>query len=159
MKDAAALTRLFESLRGDSSEYWRVLRFAAVGATNTGLGVLLFAGFYAWLGNSTIAAFAAAVFAILIGFLLTGHAVFGFVSLRSFLLYILWYAALAILNTLTIDAWVRFGVNPYLASALAAPVVTVASYLVNRLLIFRRTGVMDNPAGLREVKRKWDGRR
>jgi len=140
MNGMVALARLLEGLRHDPAERRRVLRFGLVGIANTINGVLLFAAFYAALGNHIIAALAAAVLAILIGFLLTGHAVFGFVSWRSFLLYVLWYAGLATLNMVTIDAWVRVGVNPYLASVLAAPVVMVASYIVNRLLIFRRPG-------------------
>jgi putative flippase GtrA len=140
MNGMAALVRLLEMLRRDPAERRRVVRFVIVGVANTGIGVLLFAAFYAALGNHNAAAFVAAIPAILIGFVLTGHAVFGFLSWRSFLLYLLWYAGLATLNMVTIDAWVRLGVNPYLASVLAAPVVMVASYVVNRLLIFRRPG-------------------
>lgn len=124
--------------RPSEADLRQFLRFLVVGLANTAIGVALFALIYALLGDHVVAAFASAILAILIGFLLTGHGVFGFVSWRSLVLYVLWYAGLASLNAFTIDAGVRWGINPYLASVFAAPVVMVVSYLVNRLVIFRR---------------------
>lgn len=137
-KAPASLARI---LKPDAVERGLMIRFAMVGVVNTMTGLGLFAGIYSLLGDHILAAFSATVLAVLIGFLLTGHGVFGFVSWRSLMLYTLWYAALGLLNAVTVDSGVRLGINPYLASVLAAPVVVSASYLVNRLMVFRRQDV------------------
>ena len=124
--------------RLDAANRSQFIRFVLVGLANTTIGVLLFCGLYVVLGNHTWAAFLAAILAVLIGFLLTGHGIFGFVSWRSLVLYVLWYGFLASLNILSVDLGVRWGINPYLSSVLAAPVVVAASFLVNRQVVFRR---------------------
>jgi putative flippase GtrA len=118
-------------------EFRRFLRFLVVGAANTAWGVVLFAAAFRLLGDHVVAAYAAAALAIVTGFLLTGTAVFGHLSWRSLVLYVAWYALLASLNAALIDLLLRLGIQPYLGSALAAPVIVVASWVVNRYVIFR----------------------
>ena len=119
------------------AEFRRFLRFLVVGGINTASGLLFFAAAFALLGQHVLAAYVASVLSILLGFVLTGTAVFGYLSWRSLVLYGAWYALLASLNAGLIHLAVRFGINPYLAAALAAPAVVCVSWLVNRHVIFR----------------------
>jgi putative flippase GtrA len=122
------------------AEFRRFLRFLVVGGINTLSGLLFFAAAFALTADHILSAYAASVLAILLGFLLTGTAVFGHLSWRSLALYVAWYACLASLNAGLIHLAVSLGINPYLAAAMAAPAVVIVSWLVNRHIIFRHAG-------------------
>src|SRR6185436_12852365 len=96
-----------------SAEMRRFLRFVAVGVANTAIGVVLFSAAYAVHPEHVSAALISAVISILLGFVLTGTQVFGFLTGRSLVLYVLWYTALAVLYAAVIDAGVRVGLRPF----------------------------------------------
>lgn len=125
------LTRLLAT-----AELRRFVRFVLVGLANTAIGVALFALFFRLTGDHILAGFASAALAIMIGFFLTGRVVFGHLSWRSLVLYLTWYAGLALLNTGLIAAAVALGVNPYVSSIVAAPGVMLVSWFMNRYVIF-----------------------
>lgn len=83
---------------------------------------------------------------------MTGTQVFGFLSARSLVLYVIWYTGLAGLYAAGVDVGMRFGMQPWLASVFASPFVVVTSYAVNRLVIFRRGPLLGGVRALRGSK-------
>lgn len=121
-----------------ADEVRKALKFIIVGILNTAIGTILFTLIYKVYPNHVSAAFISASISIIIGFLLTGTQVFGFLSARSLVLYVIWYTGLAGLYAAGVDVGMRLGLQPWLASVFASPFVVVTSYAVNRLVIFRR---------------------
>jgi putative flippase GtrA len=112
-------------------------RYLLVGGINTSLVYCVYAlGVY--LGAAYPVALAIAlVFGIVIGFNAQGRFVFSERSTATFFRYLASWLVMYAINVAIIALLRHFGVDPYLAGALAVPVMAVLSFVVLRLLVFR----------------------
>jgi putative flippase GtrA len=117
---------------------FRFVRFLVVGVANTAFsyGVyasLLYLGLpYAWANLGAL------LVGIAFGFITQGRLVFGNKDNRLFGRYVFFWACIWVVNVLLIKVFIHLGLNAYWAGALALVPVVITSYLVQRLLVFRR---------------------
>jgi putative flippase GtrA len=118
----------------------RPVRFLVVGSFNTALCFLVYAGL-AWLGLPVWAAsFGGLVFGIGLGFLTQGRIVFGNRDPKRFGRFVLGWVIIYGLQVGAIEALVHRGVGPSMAGLIVLPGIVVASYLVQKWLVFRKSG-------------------
>jgi len=114
------------------------MRFLAVGVLNTGFSY----GVYAMLVWFGVAPQLASLLALLAGILFNFHSVGRLVFRQDargrFPRFVAVYAVVYLANLATLELFLRLGVNPYLAQALALPVVALTSYELNKRWVFDR---------------------
>jgi putative flippase GtrA len=119
-----------------SPEALRFIRFMATGGINTGFGyasyaALVLTGMPLWLavtGSTTMA--------ILFNFYSYGSLVFGNTSARVMPRFLMFYAALGLVNFGLLHALTTLGIGPLLAQALLLPVLAVLGFAGMRLFVF-----------------------
>ena len=119
-----------------SPEAARFIRFVAAGAVNTGFGyasyaALVLTGMPLWLavtGSTTMA--------ILFNFYSYGGLVFGNTSARVMPRFLVFYAALGLVNFGLLHLLTGLGLGPLLAQALLLPVLAVLGFAGMRLFVF-----------------------
>lgn len=122
------------------SEGWlRFIRFVLVGGLNTAFGYGLFAILLLVSGSHRLALLGATIIGVLFNFLTTGRLVFGNSRWRRLPLFVGVYALVFALNLGALDMLVASGVAPLLAQLLVLPACVVISFLLNSLLVFRKT--------------------
>lgn len=115
---------------------FQFVRFLLVGGLNTGFSyaiyaALLFAGF-----GYVAANFGALVLGIVFSFRTQGTFVFGNRDGKLIFRFAACWGVIFLVNILLIAALLRAGLNAYWAGALALLPTTVASYFVQKLLVF-----------------------
>ncbi|WP_299147682.1 GtrA family protein [uncultured Tateyamaria sp.] len=107
----------------------RVLRFLGAGVLNTGFGYGVYAATI-WMGAAPqIALIAQFGLGVLWNYTTHARLVFGVQGTARLPRYILIYVALYALNAALLTVLLAGGLNPYLAQALALPLIVVASYI------------------------------
>ena len=112
------------------------VRFLAVGGLNTAFSYSLYAGMV-WLGLGYVAAnLMATVMGILFSFRTQGRLVFGNRDERRIFRFAACWAGIWVVNILLIAGFVKLGFNNYAAGALALVPVTLASYFIQKRVVF-----------------------
>ena len=112
------------------------VRFLAVGVLNTAFSYSLYAGMV-WLGLGYVAAnLMATVMGILFSFRTQGRLVFGNRDERRIFRFAACWAGIWVVNILLIAGFVKLGFNNYAAGALALVPVTLASYFIQKRIVF-----------------------
>jgi putative flippase GtrA len=119
-----------------SPEAARFLRFLATGAVNTGFGyasyaALVLTGLPLWLAVT-----GSTGMAILFNFYSYGGMVFGDTSARVLPRFLVFYAALGLVNFGLLHLLTSLGIGPLLAQALLLPVLAVLGFAGMRLFVF-----------------------
>ncbi|WNJ90032.1 GtrA family protein [Bosea sp. 685] len=120
-----------------TAEWWRILRFLAVGGLNTAFGyvsyaVLVLAGTPLWLAVA-----GATGLAFLFNFFSYGGLVFGSTSRRLLPRFLVFYVALGSLNFVLLRLLGWIGLGPLIAQAVLLPVLATCGYLGLRGFVFR----------------------
>ena len=131
---------------GTSPERARILRFLMVGLANTGFSYAVYALCIALGMVYFVANLVALLCGICVGFQAHKRFVFKVASKYSFAYFVGGWAVLYFFNIALIGWLMTFGLNAYVAGALALPPTTVLSYLLQRLVVFRGVPVAASPA-------------
>jgi len=115
----------------------RPLRFLIVGGFNTAFSYLVYAGLIAltlpfWLAN-----LGALLCGIVVSFILQGRIVFGNSDPRRFGRFVMSWLVIYVIQTGLIGLLVRSGFGPLVAGLIVLPGAAIASYLVQRAVVFR----------------------
>lgn len=114
----------------------RVFRFLVVGVVNTSFSygvyaLLLYVGLEYWLAN-----FGSLILGILFSFKTQGKYVFQNTNNRLFLRFLISWGVIFVFNITLIGWLIKFGLNAYIAGAIALLPVTVLSYVVQKFFVF-----------------------
>ena len=118
----------------------RLVRFVLVGILNTGFSYAVYALLLAAGVEYRLANLGALLLGILFSFKTQSTLVFRNDNNRLLLRYVLGWAIVYGCNIALIGQCIRFGASAYLAGALALPVTTVVSYLIQTHMVFRKPG-------------------
>lgn len=122
---------------------YRPLRFLIVGGFNTGLCYLVYAGLV-WAGLIFWAAnFGALLFGIGLSFMTQGRIVFGNSDPKRFWRFMASWLVIYALQTCAIELLMRQGFNASMAGLIVLPATAVASYLVQKWLVFHQPGSVE----------------
>ena len=125
------------------------MRFILVGAFNTAFGYAL----YLWLlslGYNYLVAYGISVpIGLIVAFVLSGHVVFGNLKANRFLLFVLAWAIILLVNVMLLGLLVAANIPASIAPILLLPVTAAASYTVQKLVVFRKPSITSQP----ELKR------
>lgn len=116
---------------------WRIVRFLIVGLLNTGFSYLLYAIFLSLGLHYTIANLLALIIGILFSFKTQGALVFHNRAPRLLGRFTAAWLGIYGVNIATIAVFTHWGLDAYTAGALALPVTTSLSYLMQKHLVFR----------------------
>lgn len=115
----------------------QIIRFILVGGLNTAFSYSVYAGLM-YIGlNYIIANFCALVLGILFSFRTQGALVFNNLDGRLIFRFAGSWALLFVLNIGLIYILMRAGLNAYAAGAVALVPITVTSYFVQKVMVFR----------------------
>ena len=117
--------------------YDRVLRFLLVGALNTAVGYGLFAVIFLTTGRHRIAIVLATILGVLFNFFTLGHMVFGNLTARTLLPFVLGYVVTLSVNIVVIEVLLHLGIHALIAQALMLPFIALMVYSINSKLVFR----------------------
>lgn len=124
----------------------RFVRFVLIGGLNTGFSYGLYV-LLVWAGMHFVAAnLLSTVAGILFSFLTQGRFVFGNTDASLFTRFVPAWLLLWLLNIGLIAAWVRWGLDPYTAGALALVPTIAASYFVQKHFVFKAAS-LHTPTG------------
>lgn len=113
------------------------IRFIAVGAFNTLFGYGLYLALL-WTGMGYLLAYCLSVIIMLmVGFVLTGHIVFGQLKAARFFLYVLCWALILFINGALLTWLVAAHVPEEIAPLVLLPFSAVASYTIQKTVVFR----------------------
>jgi putative flippase GtrA len=113
-------------------------RYVLVGSANTALSYFIYA-FLLWLGMAfQWANLCALIGGILAGFSMQSHFVFANNDWSKLGPYTLLWGALYVSSILIILLLKRFGLNDYIAGLIAMVPVVVLSFILQKVLIFRK---------------------
>jgi len=115
----------------------RPLRFLIVGVFNTAFCYLVYAGLIALTVPFWLANLGALLCGIVVSFILQGRIVFGNSDPRRFGRFVMSWLAIYVLQTGLIALLVRSGFGPLVAGLIVLPGAAVASYVVQRAVVFR----------------------
>jgi SAM-dependent methyltransferase/putative flippase GtrA len=118
------------------AEARRILRFLLAGAVNTGFGYASYAAFILAGAPLWLAVAGSAVLATLFNFVMYGRFVFGDHSLGLLPRFLLFNAALALVNFLLLKLLGALGFGPLIAQALLLPLLAISGYVGMRHLVF-----------------------
>ena len=115
----------------------RPLRFLIVGGLNTALcyavfALLIWAALPVWLAN-----LGAVTFGIVVSFFTQGRIVFGDSDPRRIVRFVASWMIIYLIQTALIMALVRWGLAATLAGLIVLPGAAVASYFVQKFVVFR----------------------
>ncbi|MDO9598612.1 MAG: GtrA family protein [Azoarcus sp.] len=114
----------------------QLVRFVIVGVFNTAFAYGVYALLLALGLHFTLANFGALVFGILISFYSQGRFVFRNLHVQRFPRFLAVWGSLYVVNIALIAGFVGFGFDPYVGGALALPIITVLSFLLQRFFVF-----------------------
>ena len=117
-------------------EFWRFVRFLAVGSLNFLFYYTLFTGLHFLDVPPTQAVVLATVVAVLFNFCTTGRMVFGSGRIRLLPRFVAVYVVQCILNIGMLSALMRMGVPVLLAELLVIGVLAVATFFALRRFVF-----------------------
>lgn len=115
----------------------RLLRFVAVGALNTAVGYLIYAGLLFVGFNYAMAAGFGTVLAVLFNFKSTGRLVFGSRDNRLLVKFFGVYAVVYVVNVFGLWLITSSGVSPYTAGLITLAPAAALSFVLNKTLVFR----------------------
>lgn len=130
-----SITRLFER--------YTSFRFLVIGALNTGFSYSIFALLLFFGFGIEIGSFLALLVGILFSYITQSSIVFQHTSIGAFVRFILMWGVIYVINLVIIWAVMVFGASTYLAAAIATGPVTVISYFLQKLAVFRRPATKD----------------
>jgi putative flippase GtrA len=131
-------TRALAAVRSAFRAY-RPLRFLIVGGFNTALCYLVYAGLV-WAGMAVWTAnFGALLFGIGVSFLTQGRIVFGNKDPRRFVRFLASWLVIYAVQTAALEMLVRHGVGPFAAGLIVLPATAVASYFVQKRIVFHHS--------------------
>ncbi len=117
--------------------YDRVLRFLLVGVLNTAVGYGLFALIFLTTGQHRLAIILATILGVLFNFFSYGHMVFGNLSARNLLPFVLGYVVTISVNIAVIEVLLHLGIHALIAQALMLPLLALMAYTINTRFVFR----------------------
>lgn len=119
------------------------VRFVLIGALNTGFSYTMYATFlYFGLGYVT-ANLGALLLGILFSFRTQGNLVFGNRDVRLIVRFAACWGAIWLANISLISVLIHASLSAYWAGALALVPITVASYLVQKFVVFGASRAID----------------
>ena len=113
-------------------------RFVAVGVLNTIVGYAVFMVIWQVSQNYVIAVVLGTIINVTFNYFSTGRLVFANRGLKTMLPYFGGYALIMLLNLALIELLTRAGLSVPIAGFVGLPVVVLASYGFNRLVVFRK---------------------
>lgn len=119
-----------------NAEARRIVRFLVAGVINTGFGYASYAAFILAGAPLWLAVGGASVLAMLFNFVMYGRFVFGDHSLELLPRFLLFNAALALVNFLMLKLLGAIGLGPLIAQALLLPLLAISGYFGMRQLVF-----------------------
>jgi putative flippase GtrA len=130
--------RLFYNLiyKGYSNQ---IVRFAVVGAVNTGFSLAIYSGLLFVNISYQIANLVALIVGIVFSFKTQGHLVFYNTDSRRLWRFILGWAVIYLGSVTTIGQIIAFGYDPYIAGVFSVPVSVAMSYLIQKYFVFRQS--------------------
>jgi putative flippase GtrA len=133
--------------RGHEVKVALLIRFVLVGTLNTAFSYLIYAGLlFVGLGYA-LANFLALVAGIVFSFKTQGYVVFRNSDDRLLGRFILGWALIYLCTIGIIGRLIALGLDAYSAGALVLPCSVALSYLVQRYVVFRRSGRIVPGAG------------
>jgi putative flippase GtrA len=129
------LEAIFDWLASDRTRR-ELIRYLVVGAANTAIAYLLFAGFILAGMAYDGALLLALIIAVLVSFAATGRLVFDNRDWRRIGWFIAAYAVFYWINIGLLHLFTCHGLGPLAAQALCLPVMTPLSFIVNKFLVF-----------------------
>ncbi|WP_422013826.1 GtrA family protein [Roseateles sp.] len=118
-----------------------LLRFILVGCVNTAFSYSLYALFL-WCGlHFASANLLAFVISLLFSFWMQGRWVFRHLAWQRLWRFVLAWCAIYLVNIGLIALIISAGLTPYEAGALALVPVTLMSYVIQKLIVFRRSEI------------------
>lgn len=115
-----------------------IVRFIAVGAVNSAVGLAVFATLQALLGGYRIAAVIAVPICVLFSHATMGRLVFASRRFATLFPFAIIYAVLGVVNALIIEAVVRLDHSSLTGQLTALPFIAVLSYFANKNIVFRQ---------------------
>jgi len=117
----------------------QIVRFVLVGVLNTAFSYLVYAALL-YLGlNFATANFGACALGILFSFRTQGVLVFRNPAPHLLLRYSLFWLVIYLCNIGLIKLFILFGLNAYVAGALALPPIVAMSFILQKYFVFRPT--------------------
>ena len=113
------------------------LRFILIGCINTAFSYSIFA-LLLFLGLSVeLGSLLALIVGIFFTFYTQGTIVFGYLSSAAFARFVAAWAVMYLVNLALIRSLMALGASPYLGGAIATGPVTIISYFIQKLAVFR----------------------
>jgi putative flippase GtrA len=116
----------------------RVIRFLIVGLLNTSVGYTLFTIVFLLTGWHRFAIIAATILGVLFNFFSLGYMVFGNLTARALLPFVLGYGVTLSINILALEVLINWGLHPLLAQALMLPFIALMVYSINSRFVFKK---------------------
>lgn len=116
-------------------------RYLCVGVFNTCFSYGLFAGFLYLEFDIASASLFALLIGIVISFFTQSSVVFKNITKIAFLKFFAAWTSIYFLNLSIISILVRFDLTTYVAGAIATVPMTILSYVILRLIVFRKSEV------------------
>jgi putative flippase GtrA len=117
-------------------EFWRFVRFLAVGSLNFAFYYTIFATLHLLDVEPTQAVILATIVAVLFNFCTTGRIVFGYGRFRLLPRFIGVYAVQLVANVFSLKALINIGVPVLIAEALVIGVLAIATFFALRRFVF-----------------------
>jgi putative flippase GtrA len=114
-----------------------VFRFLVVGAVNTFFSYAVYAGFLFAGLSYVVANFLALIAGIIFSFRTQGAFVFHNRDWRLFTRFAICWGFIYLANISVIKMIMMLGFDAYVAGAIAIPLMAAASYLIQKLIVFR----------------------
>lgn len=126
-------------------------RFILVGVLNTAFSYLVYAALLLAGLNFALANLGAVLLGILFSFRTQGALVFSNSSPRLIFRYAAFWLIIYLCNIGLIKLLLSFGLNAYVAGALALPPIVLLSYVVQKYLVFADASSVEPPADKRNA--------
>lgn len=126
-------------------------RFLVVGTINTGFSYSVYALLLFFGLNYKLANLAALILGIIFSFITQGRFVFRNTNGKLFFRFAFCWALLYIFNIRLIEFFINQGFDAYQAGAIAVPPMTVLSYFIQKIVIFRKRAVQPETSTIENI--------
>ena len=123
----------------EGDRHRQFFKFLAVGALNTLFGYGVFSTLIVLGMNAGLSLFIATLSGVLFNFFSTGRLVFASREIRRLPYFAAVYGLTFLINLWCLKILTATGLRPLLGQAMLLPVVTVLSFALNKIFVFRYT--------------------
>lgn len=120
------------------------IRFVIVGAANTALSYVIYAGLYAIGLNYRLASLGSIIIGIGVSYVSQGSLVFGNKSISAFGRFVLAWSLIYATHVAIITICIESGISAYWGGIVAFPVSAVLSYLLQKFVVFKNRHAHDD---------------